>query len=132
MSIRNSLSVAVGGGTGVLLRYSLILLFEGSGIVPAAIIIANMCGCFILGYVSAHPVLKNNAIHWLGTGFAGGLTTFSNFVFDLFWLTGAAGIQVSMLYGSAGLLSGIAAGVAGFRLPRWLRMYRLVQQRRRF
>ncbi|MFU8859750.1 MAG: fluoride efflux transporter FluC [Cyclonatronaceae bacterium] len=132
MSFRNSLGVAIGGGAGVLVRYALILLIDGSWAVPAAIILANMCGCFILGYVSAHPVLKKNAIHWLGTGFAGGLTTFSNFAFDLFWLTEAAGLSVSVLYGLTGLLSGIVAGVAGFRLPRWLHIYRLVQQRRRY
>ena len=116
MSIRNSLSVAVGGGTGVLLRYSLILLFDGSGIVPAAIIIANMCGCFILGYVTAHPILKNNAIHWLGTGFAGGLTTFSTWILQIIVQFGNRDYAGAFYNLTGSLIAGTIAAVFGYYL----------------
>ena len=130
MYFKNSLHVAVGGGSGVVLRYIFILLFDGTFVVPAAVVIANMIGCFTLGYVAAHPALKNNAILLLGTGFAGGLTTFSNFAFDLFWLAESQSLSTSLVYGMSGMVSGIIAGVTGHRLPRYLRLYRFMQHRR--
>lgn len=130
MYLKNSLHVAVGGGSGVVLRYIFILLFDGTFVVPAAVVIANMLGCFILGYVAAHPALKNNAILLLGTGFAGGLTTFSNFAFDLFWLAESQSSGTSVVYGLSGIVSGVIAGVSGYRLPRYLRLYRFMQHRR--
>ncbi|TVQ11523.1 MAG: CrcB family protein [Balneolaceae bacterium] len=131
MNLKNSLHVAVGGGAGVIIRYSLIMLFDGTFVVPAAILIANMTGCFVLGYVTAHPVLKKNAILLLGTGFAGGLTTFSNFAFDLFWLAGSHSVSISILYGITGLVSGIIAAIAGYKLPAIQRLYRYNNYRRR-
>ncbi|MCA1801119.1 MAG: CrcB family protein [Rhodothermaceae bacterium] len=130
MNLKNSWHVAVGGGSGVILRYFFIVLFDDTFAIPAAILIANMLGCFILGYVAAHPVLKKNAILLLGTGFAGGLTTFSNFAFDLFWLAESQSLSSSVLYGISGIVSGVVAGVSGYRLPRYLRIYRFMQRRR--
>jgi fluoride exporter len=130
MYLKNSLYVAVGGGSGVILRYFFILLFDGIFVVPAAIVFANMLGCFILGYVAADPALKKNAILFLGTGFAGGLTTFSNVAFDLFWLADSQSLSISVMYGISGIVSGIVAGVSGYRLPRYLRLYRFKQHRR--
>jgi fluoride exporter len=130
MNLKNSLHVAIGGGSGVMLRYFFMVFFDGTFVEPAVVLIANMTGCFILGYVAAHPVLRKNAILLLGTGFAGGLTTFSNFAIDLFWLAESQNLSTSILYGTSGIVSGIVAGVTGHRLPRYLRLYRFMQHRR--
>jgi fluoride exporter len=113
-NLKSMIKVAAGGGTGVTLRYSIILLFDGVMAVPAAIMIANSLGCFILGYISGHPEWKTRHILLLGTGFAGGLTTFSNFAYDLFWLSSSQSAVVAILYASVSIITGLFFGILGY------------------
>ena len=63
------------------------------GAVPAAIfrwqsddiLIVNIIGCFVLGFINALPVSRNSKLIF-GFGFCGSLTTFSGWTFQLFEL----------------------------------------------
>ena len=115
---KSIIKVAVGGGAGVMLRFIILLMFDGIFVVPAAILIANTLGCFVLGLISGHPDWKTRHILLLGTGFAGGLTTFSNFAFDLFWLSGENGPVVTVVYLVLSISAGILSGMAGLKISK--------------
>tara|TARA_Y100001968_G_C19238512_1_gene658192 strand:- start:44 stop:394 length:351 start_codon:yes stop_codon:yes gene_type:complete len=63
------------------------------GAIPAAIfrwqideiIIVNIIGCFVLGFINALSISKQYKL-MLGFGFCGSLTTFSGWMFNLFTL----------------------------------------------
>ena len=79
--------VGVGGFAGSIARYGLSLAFQKYSIVmPLGTIGANIIGCFIIGII-AHfstgtSVLSPEMRLLLATGFCGGFTTMSSFVYE--------------------------------------------------
>jgi len=71
------LYVALGAAFGAPLRYALGHWFDAD--LPLGTIAANVAGSFLLGWFTA-LALAGNAEALLGTGFCGGLTTYSAFV----------------------------------------------------
>jgi fluoride exporter len=77
----NILAVFTGGGLGSLCRYAL-GLYVPSESFPVATLLANICACFILGYLTGYLLKNSLADHLqllIGTGFCGGFSTFSTF-----------------------------------------------------
>lgn len=79
------LAIAAAGGTGALLRYLLgrATVNLGWSALPFGTLIANVVGCFLIGYLSwvlVHrwPVTQETQVVIM-TGFLGGFTTFSAF-----------------------------------------------------
>ncbi len=98
--------------------------------IPYGILIANIAGSFVLGGVISYlsefePVNALNIRAAWGTGFCGGLTTFSTLCAGIFDLSRHGPISLAITYAVISLLLGIVAfGVALFsvRLVRSLRV----------
>ncbi|MEP7110366.1 MAG: fluoride efflux transporter CrcB [Ferruginibacter sp.] len=117
--IRNFLLIGLGGALGSMLRFGSALLV-GIKPFPAAILLINITGSFIIGMVMAYS-LKNEifAANWklfLATGICGGFTTFSAFSLDNLMLLANGKFWMFALNVISSVLLGIAAVWIGFRL----------------
>ena len=121
--MRKYVFISIGGGLGAMLRYLIkIIPFVGaSGSIPAATLITNITGCFVLALILtvALQILHFDADIRLGiaTGFLGGFTTFStlcketvSLLSDGYWLTGSAYLLLTLILGIGAGYLGIAAG----------------------
>jgi fluoride exporter len=85
MKIEDILYVIIGAIPGALLRYGLTseaIVFEG---LPVSVLIVNIIGSFILGFVMTGVTkLGYNAefVPLIGVGFCGSLTTMSSFAYE--------------------------------------------------
>lgn len=118
--------IALGGGVGSMLRYALERAMpSSSGDFPAATLLINLTGSFLLGVFlvivtevrHAHPLVRPA----LGTGLLGGFTTFSTFAMEM--RDASAGIAIG--YGIASLAGGILLALLGMRSIRSLERGRL-------
>jgi len=91
------LFVFLGGGFGSICRFGIgILIHPGEGKFPWATLIANGLACFFLGIVMGlhfSGQMTDQRRLLLGTGFCGGLSTFSTFIAENwgFWEAGQSG-----------------------------------------
>ncbi len=103
--------VGLGGSVGSMLRYSFALWFgKYSLIFPVGTLSANLCGSFIIGALS-QLAAQSNAVSpqarlLLITGFCGGLTTLSSFIYE------TAHYLRTTQYFYAGLYFGLTVGGA--------------------
>lgn len=131
MMLRMAIAVFVGGGIGALLRELLMLgVRHGYDGFPLDILVANVAGSFVLGATAAlHARARigdlTNA--FVGTGFCGGLTTFSSFVYASVVLMAASTreatvaviyVVVSLVIGYLAVRLGERAGGARRHVPR--------------
>lgn len=113
--------VGAGGVAGTLLRYGLARWLPlDDGTVPWATLFANLVGAFVLGALLEWLARLGPDDGWrrrarllIGTGFCGGLTTYSTFAVeaDLLVRSGDSGVAVG--YVAASLVLGVVATVAG-------------------
>lgn len=107
-------AVYVGGAVGALSRYGLV---EAVGGRLTATFIANVVGCAVLGFVIAH---RQNGwgsdlrLSLIGTGFCGGLTTFSTFQFEIWDLVDEHLYAAAAGYAAISIAAGVFA-VSGAR-----------------
>ena len=100
----NFFAVFIGGGIGAFLRYFISLLTKKYFLMPVlGTFIANMAGCFLIGYIYALSMDKANnfpqTIKLLITvGFLGGLTTFSTLNLEIFELFKTGKILFALSY----------------------------------
>jgi len=116
-----TLAVMLAAGLGALARYVLDEIVEHRSdiVFPAGTLLVNVTGSFVLGLVTGlalHHGLARIPTLVVGTGFAGGYTTFSTWVWESMALVenrehGAAALNV---VGSFAL--GLAAAAAGLAL----------------
>jgi len=117
-TVVNILLVAVGGGAGAVVRYSMALaLSRVSLTMPWGTLMANWAGCFLMGLVAAVTgrglPLSPAARLLLTTGFCGGLTTFSTFMFELHTLASAREVFYGTIYFVASVGGSAMAFVMG-------------------
>lgn len=116
------LLVGAGGAAGTLLRWAVSEVVPVADGFPLATLAVNVVGSFVLGLLLERLVRRGpetvSALRWrlgLGTGFCGGLTTWSSFAVEVDRLvsTGSPGTAAGYVLASlaAGLLA-VAAGVA--------------------
>ena len=103
--LQMSFLVGVGGFVGSIFRYSLGLLFARWVVTwPAGTLAANTLGCFTIGILMAlvdRGALLSPATRLaLATGFCGGFTTMSSFIYEV------AQMMRSSEYGEAALYLG--------------------------
>ena len=106
-------AIALGGAAGTLLRAWLAQTVPPSANgFPWATLAVNVAGCGVLGLV---VVMSERALPsryfrpLLGTGFCGGLTTFSTFAVETDLLIRAGRLATAAAYLVASLLAGLAA-----------------------
>ncbi|GEP45178.1 fluoride efflux transporter CrcB [Brevifollis gellanilyticus] len=117
-----SLLVFLGGGLGSVLRYWTILAAQRvwpDGTFPRGVLIANLLGSFIIGFLVAVPVMKaRDAAPWLfaATGVLGGYTTFSSLANDTLqlWINNHPMLALLNMLGS--MVAGILAAALGLKL----------------
>ena len=103
------LLVALGAAVGAPLRYLIATRLDGR--LPWGTLAVNVAGSFLLGVFSA-LALGGHAVALLGTGFCGGLTTYSAFAAQ----THALGRRAGTGYAAATIALSLAACSLGFAL----------------
>jgi CrcB protein len=114
--------IFIGGALGTVLRDELERIGSSSGAFPIGIFIANCVGSLLLGYVvgfiSAKEVTSPARLRALiGTGFCGGLTTFSTLCAGTVGLAQSDHVQTALLYLATTAIAGLVAAGSGYLVP---------------
>jgi CrcB protein len=114
--------VFVGGALGALLReFSMLMVPNLADNFPLDILVANLVAAFLLGLVTAlhrRQIVSEGAEMLVGTGIAGGLSTFSSFVYGVgvLMLASAASAVVASVYVVISLVLSYFAVTVGLKL----------------
>lgn len=121
---RNFLLVGLGGFLGSIARYLTALLFMKSWMAsfPIGTFVANLLGCFVIGLVYGF----SGRMEWLtpewriflATGFCGGYTTFSSFMYENAGLLESAQYWTFVLYSLSSFVIGLVAVFVGIFITR--------------
>ena len=105
--------VAAGGAVGCACREAAFLLIPAAGIMPIAIPLVNVVAAFIIGVLyegltrlSVRDARTTRFKLLLGTGFCGGLSTYSALALDVAALNDAGRWELGVLYGLGSVLIG--------------------------
>ena len=118
--------VFLGGGAGAVLRELLMLVIPRlADNFPLDILVANLVASFVLGLVTVlcrRHVVSDGINLLVGTGVAGGLSTFSSFAYGTVVLMSgsAASLVVASAYVLIGLFLGYVAVACGQQVARRL------------
>jgi CrcB protein len=114
--------VFVGGALGAMLReFSMLMVPNLADNFPLDILVANLVAAFLLGLVTGlhrRQIVSEGAEMLVGTGIAGGLSTFSSFVYGAVVLMSAstASAVVASVYVVISLVLGYIAVTIGLKL----------------
>lgn len=117
------LAVFAGGALGTLVRAGLARLWpHTAGELPTATLAVNLVGALALGFLLGRLALAPDT-GWrrtlrlgLGTGFMGGLTTYSTFIVEVEHLAGGADLLGAATYLASSLVAGVALAAVGLWL----------------
>ncbi|MCX7847494.1 MAG: fluoride efflux transporter CrcB [bacterium] len=110
--------VGLGGCVGAIMRYSMsVLLQRYVESWPVGTLVVNVTGCFVLGVV----IDWSERVAWLtpemrllfATGFCGGFTTMSSFVYELLEMVRSREYYYAMWYGGGTVVGSCVSFVAG-------------------
>jgi fluoride exporter len=124
--MRYAILVFLGGGLGSVLRYGTVLAAQRwfpLAKFPWGVLIANLAGSFLLGFLFALPAMKaKDAGLWLflATGVLGGYTTFSTLANDSLQLLLNQQPLLFLLNAAGSVIAGIAAAAVGWQLARMI------------
>ncbi len=113
--LKTILYIAIGGAIGSVLRYltSVFVTKYWSSNFPLATFIANILGCFLIGFligILEKNNLSNTHLKWfLITGFCGGYTTFSAFGYENYSLFQSNNSLLAFMYIGLSILVGLFA-----------------------
>lgn len=119
------LLIALGGGAGAVLRYTMQGLVQPrASVFPFGTLIVNITGCLAIGFLMAlftGPYLIREEYR-LGiiTGVLGGYTTFSSFGWETMQLLEQRQWGMALLYVGLSVIVGLLATFAGIRLSQWM------------
>ena len=112
--------VAVGGMVGTAAREALVLVIPPLGVIPIAIFAINITGALFLGALLESLARRGTdeggrrTVRLLvGTGFAGGFTTYSSFAVDAAILLSTGFVGAGIAYAVGTILAGAAATFVG-------------------
>lgn len=121
---RLSLIVGLGGCAGSIARYALSLAAQRFALPwPAGTLAANVAGCLLIGVVvgvsSRGETLAPELRLMLATGFCGGFTTMSSFVYETAAMIRDSEYLHAFVYAAGTFvlsMAAFAAGIAAFRM----------------
>lgn len=122
--IRDFFLVGIGSFAGGGLRFLVSRWMQSVALLslPVGTLAVNVAGCFLIGLLSALPfegrVLSPQAKILLTTGFCGGFTTFSTFIYENHALAREGHYLSLLLYVTVSLALGFAALLAGNHLAK--------------
>jgi CrcB protein len=120
--IKLAMLIFVGGALGAILReFAMLMVRNPVDNFPLDILAANLLASFLLGLVTAlhrRKVVSDHAEVLMGTGIAGGLSTFSSFIYGAVVLmsVSTASAAVASTYVVISLVLGYLAVVIGMKL----------------
>lgn len=104
--------VALGAAAGATLRWALTSAFNGS----SSLLIVNVLGSFLIGWLAGRqPGLRRSLWLLIGTGFCGGLTSFSTFALDVARQLDNGQPLTALQVTATTTLLAVLAAVVGFR-----------------
>lgn len=118
----NVLGVMAGGAFGALARYLVVVAVQGRLLqtpftgLPAATLLVNVTGSFLLAFLATLTLQGRLSGTWLltlGTGFCGAFTTFSTFELDADGLLKSGQFAYTLLYVGGNLFLGYGALLLG-------------------
>jgi CrcB protein len=114
----NALMVGLGGCAGSIARYFVSLAGQTfSMVLPLGTFAANTAGCLVIGFVSQlaldTEVIKPHTRLLLATGFCGGFTTMSSFVYETGYMVETREYFRAAAYFGGTLVGSIIAFYAG-------------------
>jgi fluoride exporter len=115
------LAVLAGGALGAPARYLADRAIQArhDSVFPAGTFAVNLAGSLVLGFLlgaQRHLGLPSAAFALVGTGFCGGLTTFSSFGYETVRLVADGALAEAALNVLGSLLAGVLLARAGFLL----------------
>jgi len=121
LDIKSLILIFFGGGLGSSIRY-LITKYLNKNLTPFPVgtSISNLVGCFIIGlliaYYDKNDIPKKDTFLFISIGFCGGLTTFSTFMLDVFYMLKNENLQYLLTYFSINFFVGFFLIYLGFLL----------------
>lgn len=114
------LAVLIGGLAGSATRAGITLLLpHAEGTLPAATLVANLSGAFLLGFYLGkreRSVVSAWSLELWAIGGFGSLTTFSAFAIEVVDLLGAGAAIMAMGYAAASVIAGLILSFVGYRI----------------
>ncbi|NNE73276.1 MAG: fluoride efflux transporter CrcB [Acidimicrobiales bacterium] len=108
--------IMLGGMAGASLRWWVRDVVDTAGGFPTGTFLVNIIGSFLIGVVLHHRELTSSHRAAIGTGFCGGLTTFSTFAVELAEFRRADDLALGVGYLLASLVAAYAAYATGERV----------------
>ncbi|QEC50582.1 fluoride efflux transporter CrcB [Baekduia soli] len=122
LDARELAAVFAGGAVGAVARGELAEALGHGGGWPWATFLVNVAGAFVLGYATTRLQerlpLSSYRRPLVGTGFCGGLTTFSTMQLELLRMLDDGRLGLAAGYAAAGLVAGFAAVLVATNLVR--------------
>jgi CrcB protein len=118
--------VGAGSMVGGISRYCLTLLTQGFSVfsLPYGTLISNTAGCLIIGLIAGFSgkteLLSSEMRLLLATGFCGGFTTMSSFVYELGQMVQDKELYYASSYFVATLAGAGLAFIAGLLISDWV------------
>ncbi len=127
MSLQTILAIGSGAFIGAVLRAYLngVVNHQFPHSLPFGTLTVNLLGSFIIGvlfaYFSYSTFFSVQAKSFLTTGFLGGLTTYSTFAMETFFLLSGGHILMAMINMALNTFGSVAMAASGYYLVRnWL------------
>ena len=119
MDLKSLILVFFGGGIGSSIRYIVTKYFNKNLIsFPIGTSVSNLVGCFIIGlliaYYDRNDIPKKDIFLFISVGICGGLTTFSTFMLDIFYMFKNENFQNIYTYFSINFILGFFFICLGF------------------